>query len=614
MDVGRIVEEWEKNLRKSALIDKHTGKLNLKVIHALLNGDEEEEVATGEISEGLMHLRASLPDPPELCRKLENYLKQAGIDLKAADILRAEKAFKEVLGLKILDAFRRILQTWLENPQNFDIEKPFSENQHEICFLAKLTHPQTYAQLSLSFPEDDLPNLYKNQDIPEGYGADPEVRKLFEAIEKEEFGAFFITGKAGTGKTTFIRYLCRESKKPSILLAYTGMASVNIGGQTIHSFFKLEPRPYIPGDENIPVFSKTYSKRKIIEKVHRIIIDEISMVRADILEAIDFSLRNNGGNPFLPFGGKQIIMVGDLFQLPPILSGDPVERELFREVYPGEWFFHAPAYRALNPNFFEFQTPHRQMTDPQFVKILDEIRTGEFTEETLQVLNQRVMPNYRPGDRDFVIMLTSVNASATNYNKYKLNQLVDQVIVKEALIEGDFPEIKFPADRQLELKRNAQVIFLKNDPGGRWVNGTIALIDHISEDYIQVMLADKSIHQVYRHTWENRVYEWDPKKRTIKSKVIGTFTQYPLKLAWAITIHKSQGLTFDRVMIDLGRGAFAAGQVYVALSRCRTLDGIVLGRGIRPEEIIVDNRVKNFYFAEKTAADFRISGNFGSDD
>lgn len=606
-----IIKGWQRRLQESQVIEKQTRKLNLHKLHDLLHGNDEE--GDTPLSKGLMHLRTRLPDPRELSSHLEIFLKQVGIALRADEILKAEKLYKEALGLKILDAMRRILQTWLENPENFDIEHPFKDNQREILFLAKLSQLHIDEQLSISFPEDDLPNLYKNQEIPEGYGDDPEVRKLFEEIENREYGAYLITGKAGTGKTTFIRYLCSKSNKTTILLAYTGMASVNIGGQTIHSFFKLEPRPYIPKDENIPVFSKFSSKRKIIEKVQRIIIDEISMVRADILEAIDFSLRNNGGNPFLPFGGKQIIMVGDLFQLPPILSDDPVERELFREVYPGEWFFHAPAYRALNPEFFEFQTPHRQITDPQFVRILDEIRTGEFSETTLQSLNQRVMPNYRPGDRDFVIMLTSINANATNYNKYKLNQLFDPVVVKEALIEGEFPEIKFPTDRLLEIKRNAQVIFLKNDPGGRWVNGTIALIDHISEDYIQVMLADHSIHQVYRHTWENRVYEWDPKKRTIKSKVIGTFTQYPLKLAWAITIHKSQGLTFDRVMIDLGRGAFAAGQVYVALSRCRTLNGIVLGRGIRPEEIIVDNRVKNFYFAEKTAADIRISGNFGSD-
>ncbi|MGC8865663.1 MAG: ATP-dependent DNA helicase [Bacteroidales bacterium] len=607
------VKEWENNLRESQLIDKQTRKLDLQYLHALLFGEEEEKDESSPLSKGLMHLRSTLPDPPELSQKLEIFLKQVGISIGSQEILQAEKQYKEALGLKILDALRRILQSWFENPNDFDIEHPYSNNQREILFLAKLNYLQLDEQLSLLFPEDELPNLYKNQEIPEGYGDDPEVRKLFEEIENAGFGAYFITGKAGTGKTTFIRYLCRESKKPTILLAYTGMASVNIGGQTIHSFFKLEPRPYIPEDENIPIFSKNSFRRKIIEKVHRIIIDEISMVRADILQAIDFSLRQNGGSPFLPFGGKQIIMVGDLFQLPPILSDDPVERELFREIYPSEWFFHAPAYKTLNPSFFEFLTPHRQLTDPQFVKILDEVRTGEFSDITLQTLNRRVIPNYVPGDRDFVIMLTSINASATNYNKYKLSQLVDPIVIKEALIEGDFPEIKYPTDRLLELKRNAQVIFLKNDPNGRWVNGTIALIDHISEDYIQVLLADHSIHRVYRHTWENRVYEWDPRKRSIKSKVVGTFTQYPLKLAWAITIHKSQGLTFDRVMIDLGRGAFASGQVYVALSRCRTLDGIVLGRSIRPDEIIVDNRVKNFYFAEKTVNNLRFPNGYGSE-
>lgn len=606
MMVEKKIKEWAENLRKSPLLNKNTRKPEPLLLHHLLYGSSDDEICTDEIPSGLIMLRAVLPDPPELSKQLASFLNYIGITLSEKDILQAEKHFNEGLGLKILDALRRILQTWNEDLDNFDLAQPFKDTQHEIRFLASLSEiGQKPAQLTLSFPEDDIPNLYKNHEIPEGYGKDPEVAKLFNLIENSGSQSFLITGKAGTGKTTFIRYLCRETQKQTIVLAYTGIASVNIQGQTIHSFFNFEPRPYVPKDIHIKLFSEFHSKRKIIEKAQRIIIDEISMVRADIVEAMDYSLRKNGGNPFLPFGGKQIVMVGDVFQLGPIIDqNNQLERELFRTTYPGEWFFHSQAYKNLAPEFFEFQTPHRQLTDPLFVKILDQVRSGEYTQESLDYINSRVILNYMPGEKDFMIILSSRNAAAAKYNRLKLKELPYPSVFREAIIEGDFPEIKYPTDRILELKHHAQVIFLKNDPAGRWVNGSIGIVDLITDDYIQVMLADHSIHHVYRYTWENRVYEWDAKKKSIISKVVGTFTQYPLKLAWAITIHKSQGLTFDRVMIDLGRGAFAAGQTYVALSRCRSLNGIILSRPLRTEDIIVDNRVKNFYFAEQTA--FRI--------
>ena len=606
MMIEKKIKEWAKNLGNSPLLDNNTGKPDPLLLHHLLYGSSDDKEFQDEVPSGLLLLRNALPDPPELRKRLAHFMNYLGFTLTVNDILRAEKHLNEALGLKILDSLRRILQTWKIAPDNFDLAQPFKDTQHEIRFLVSLSEiGQTPAQLTLSFPEDDIPSLYKNREIPKGYGEDPEVKKLFNQIESSGSQSFLITGKAGTGKTTFIRYLCSETSKQTIVLAYTGIASVNIQGQTIHSFFTFEPRPYLPEDKDIKLFSKTHYKRKIIEKTERIVIDEISMVRADIIEAMDYSLRNNGGNPFLPFGGKQIVMVGDVFQLPPIINqDDQVEHELFKNTYPGEWFFHAPAYKNLACEFFEFQTPHRQLTDPEFVKILDEVRTGEFTQETLDRINSRVIPNYTPGEKDFIIMLSSLNATASSYNRYKLNKLPYPSLIREAIIEGDFPEIKYPTERYLELKHHAQVILLKNDPGGRWVNGSIGIIDLITDEYIQVMLADHSIHQVYRYTWENRVYEWNQKKSQIISKVVGTFTQFPLKLAWAITIHKSQGLTFDRVMIDLGRGAFAAGQTYVALSRCRSLNGIILSRQLRPDDIIVDNRVKNFYFAEQTA--FRI--------
>ena len=320
------------------------------------------------------------------------------------------------------------------------------------------------------------------------------------------------------------------------------------------------------------------------------------MLRSDILEAIDYSLRKNGGDPEKRFGGKQILFVGDIFQLPPVkdTNGD-VEQILFSEIYASEYFFDSPAFQAIKPHYFEFRKSHRQKEDLQFIRLLDRVRTYEANQQTISKLNERYYPDYLPGIDEFIINLTANNPIANTENYKKLQELPYTSFTFEAKIEGEFQEDKFPTSKILELKKNAQVIFVRNDPAHRWVNGTIAKIDFISGNLIEVRLQDGSIHQLEPATWENRRYKYDRKKRKIVSEVIGTFTQYPVKLAWAITIHKSQGLTFDQVMIDLGTGAFVNGQVYTALSRCRTLNGIVLKRKLRPQDLIADKRIIEFH-------------------
>lgn len=432
------------------------------------------------------------------------------------------------------------------------------------------------------------------QTLPEGYADDPVVKALFNGIEESD-NSYFITGKAGTGKSTFIHYLVQNSSKKVLVLAFTGIAAINVKGQTIHSVFQFPFKPLLPGDHEIKIFRKGNPKRRLLEKAEMILIDEVSMLRSDILEAMDYSLRVNGGDPQRPFGGKQMILVGDLFQLPPVVNEDnPVIRQVFNEVYKSQYFFDAPAYQRLKPNHFEFTNVHRQKDDLEFIELLDRMRMGKLDRSILDRLNERHSDKIQD-EQEFSIHLTTTNAIADSENFRMLQKLEHPHFHFNAEVEGDFDKSRFPAPPVLSIKKESQIIIVKNDPNGRWVNGTIGKVMDITDDKLTIKLESGKEVKIGREMWENVRYTYDRDKGQIQTESIGTFTQFPVKLAWAITIHKSQGLTFDKVVIDLGRGAFVNGQAYTALSRCRTLEGITLKKPIHADDVMIDSRLTTFY-------------------
>ncbi len=397
----------------------------------------------------------------------------------------------------------------------------------------------------------------------------------------------FITGKAGTGKSTLLRFFRKHTRKKIAVLAPTGIAALNVGGQTIHSFFGFPPRPL--KREEI----KERRNRKIYQNLDAIIIDEISMVRADMMEQIDYFLRLNGKNRTLPFGGIQMIFFGDLFQLPPVIASME-ERRHFQENYESPYFFSASVFQTfVNIQMIELRHVYRQ-TNRQFIRLLDAIRLKRMDEDDLMTLNERHETDLE--DEDFYVILSARNAKVDEINKAKLNALHTEEYSYLATITGDVRAM--PAETPLRLKVGAQVMFLKNDQKRRYVNGTIGKVVHLSQDSIRVeILTPKGTIQVVeveRFEWEAIKHSID-KNNEIDTKSIGTFTQYPLRLAWAMTIHKSQGKTFERVIIDMGKGAFEYGQTYVALSRCTTLQGIVLRQPLRPQDILVDEKIIDFY-------------------
>ena len=483
--------------------------------------------------------------------------------------------------------------------ETLDVNDPYYDNMGDLFFFLRIEQGGNQEEKQLTmFDEIELPELYnKYIELPNGYEKDKVAMSLFNEIENTN-QSYFITGKAGTGKSTFVHYFTKNSAKEIILLAFTGIASINISGQTIHSFFRFPFKPLLPNDEEIPLFRDFWQNYKIIEKAKTIIIDEVSMLRSDILEAIDCSLRKNGGNPSLPFGGKQMIFVGDIFQLPPIYNkDDDVEKEVFSKIYKSEYFFDSLVYKSLFPNFFEFKKVHRQSNE-HFIHLLNKVRDCSIDENGISLLNSRYNPNFTPDINDFVIMLSTNNFIAKEENRQRIANLPYTSHYFKAKITGDFKEDKYPTLPILELKKNSQVMFVKNDPianGRRWVNGTIGKVEFIEDEEIEVKLKDGETYKISKEVWENRKYQWDKNKGKITSKVIGEFEQFPLKLAWAITIHKSQGLTFDQINLHTGTGAFVNGQLYTALSRCRSLEGINLKRRIKKSDIIEDKRLIDFY-------------------
>jgi len=411
----------------------------------------------------------------------------------------------------------------------------------------------------------------------------------------------FLTGKAGTGKSTFLRYICQNTKKKHVVLAPTGIAAINAGGSTLHSFFKLPFYPLLPDDANLSskdqriykFFKYDKTKRKLIEEVELIIIDEISMVRADTIDAIDRILRVFSHNLRVPFGGKQILLVGDVYQLEPVLKAE--DKELINRFYPTPYFFSARVFNEMELVSIELQKVYRQ-SDQVFVNLLDHIRNNTIGNNDLQLLNSRYDAPVQSAEQDMYVTLASRKDTVDAINEEKLKQLDGELMTFNGVINGEFPESSLPTPVELSLKVGAQVIFIKNDMERQWVNGTIGVVEGYDEENDTLyVVTDSGRHcDVKREMWRNIRYTYDEKEKIIKEDELGTYLQFPLKLAWAITIHKSQGLTFSRVVIDLTGGAFAGGQTYVALSRCTSLDGISLKHNINRSDIFVRQEIINF--------------------
>lgn len=429
--------------------------------------------------------------------------------------------------------------------------------------------------------------------IPTDFRLDDDLAAAYYVMEYTH-ETVFLTGRAGTGKSTLLNYFRKTTKKKHVVLAPTGLAALQVGGSTIHSFFGFPLRMMVKNDPDITVWSRSHPRYKILKKMDTLIIDEVSMVRADLMDAIDQSLRLNTGND-LPFGGKQLILVGDVFQLAPVVNAKDYAA-LDEDMYATPYFFSADAFRSAKPKIIELKKIYRQH-DEDFIYLLNRIRMGIATQDDLDDINKRYNPEQN-NDKDFAITLSAVNAIAETENLRRLMELKTPVSTYKAEIEGTFHERLYPAPAVLKIKRGAQVMMVKNDLQGRWVNGSIGKVEDVLLEKIKVRFADGKVHIVEPATWENKTYTWDKVENTISFVVNGTFTQFPIKLAWAITIHKSQGLTFDNIIIDMGKGAFAHGQLYVALSRCKTLQGITLKTKITPRDIIVDEAVE--YFAGRT--------------
>lgn len=408
-----------------------------------------------------------------------------------------------------------------------------------------------------------------------------EQKRLFDMLEKTN-KHIFITGKAGTGKSFLLYYFRQNTKKNVVVCAPTGVAALNVAGQTIHSLFRIPPE-FIRKDS----LAEDSNSARLLRHIDTVVIDEVSMVRPDLLDAIDHRLRQARKND-LPFGGVQMVMFGDLYQLPPIVN----DRELhkyFEDNYGGYFFFNAYVWKNTSFDIYELMTIFRQK-DEMFKILLNAVREGDITDEQLTFLNQRAlieMPNTG------VVTLAPTNAAVAKINNGNLEILPGEVYEYKAVIAGKLEESAFPTEALLRLKKGAQVMLLKNDRQDRWVNGTVGKVHSLTKTEVNVAIGG-IIYSIPKETWTKIRYYYDQEKKTVGEELVSSFTQFPLRLAWAITIHKSQGQTYSSVSIDMGYGAFAHGQTYVALSRCTTLEGLYLKRHITREDIIVEPKIITF--------------------
>ena len=425
----------------------------------------------------------------------------------------------------------------------------------------------------------------------------PEFQDAWSVLQRTH-RSVFLTGKAGTGKSTFLKYIRDNIKKKTVVLAPTGIAAVNVGGQTMHSFFKIPFKPMVPDDPDYAnparmrkMLRYTKEKVKLIRELELIIIDEISMVRADIIDFVDRVLRVYSGNMREPFGGKQLLLVGDIFQLEPVVTHDT--RDILRRYYRNFFFFNARAFSQINLVAIELRKIYRQ-SDNAFIALLDRVRINRASSADMVRLNQRCNPDYQDVSSEFAITLATRRDTVDSINDEHMKALKTPEYVYEGTIEGDFPENSLPTAYRLVLKEGAQVIFIRNDKQGRWCNGTIGKVTRLNEQSVFVALENGNEMRVEWEVWENMQYTYNEKEKKVEETVLGSFSQIPIKPAWALTVHRSQGLTFNHVVIDFAGGAFTGGQTYVALSRCTSLEGITLLKPLSERDIIVNMAVVEF--------------------